>query len=111
VNKVRVCAKAWCMASVASPCGAAPPTQHPRRHRLHCRAVTLAHAYRTLLADKCEPLQYNVDALHGVSFSKGCYVGQEKNSMTHYRGLIRRRCMPFEMSQGPGGWPGAKLQH
>ena len=52
--------------------------------------------------DKCEPLQYNMDALNGVSFSKGCYIGQEKNSFTRYRGIIRRRCMPFRVLEGPG---------
>lgn len=39
--------------------------------------------------------------LHGVSYKKGCYIGQERNSFTHYRGIIRKRCMPFRLS--PGG--------
>lgn len=40
------------------------------------------------------PLECNLDALAGISYSKGCYIGQERNSYTHYRGIIRRRMMP-----------------
>lgn len=47
------------------------------------------------------PLEYSLDALHGISYKKGCYVGQERVSFGHYRGIIRRRCMPFLVA-GPG---------
>ncbi|KAF6265118.1 hypothetical protein COO60DRAFT_1116131 [Scenedesmus sp. NREL 46B-D3] len=40
------------------------------------------------------PLECNLDALAGISYSKGCYIGQERNSYTHYRGIIRKRMMP-----------------
>ncbi|GFR50745.1 hypothetical protein Agub_g13011, partial [Astrephomene gubernaculifera] len=48
-------------------------------------------------AGQAAPLDYNVDVLRGVSYSKGCYVGQERNSFTHYRGVIRRRLMPVRL--------------
>lgn len=48
-------------------------------------------------AEKAAPLEYNVDVLNGVSYKKGCYIGQERNSFTHYRGVIRRRCMPVKL--------------
>ena len=41
------------------------------------------------------PLEYNLDALNGVSYTKGCYVGQELIARTHNRGVIRKRLMPF----------------
>ena len=47
------------------------------------------------------PLECNLDALSGISYSKGCYIGQERNSYTHYRGIIRRRLMPVRL-QGLG---------
>ncbi|KAG1665928.1 hypothetical protein FOA52_004517 [Chlamydomonas sp. UWO 241] len=50
--------------------------------------------------DKAVPLEYSLDALHGVSYTKGCYVGQERVSYSHYRGIIRRRCVPFVLSGG-----------
>lgn len=34
------------------------------------------------------------DQLHGVSFEKGCYVGQEVVSRMHNRGTARRRIVP-----------------
>jgi folate-binding protein YgfZ len=36
----------------------------------------------------------NLDQLHGVSFNKGCYVGQEVVSRTHHRHSARNRILP-----------------
>jgi tRNA-modifying protein YgfZ len=36
----------------------------------------------------------NLDQLNGVSFSKGCYVGQEVVSRTHHRHSARNRILP-----------------
>ncbi|EGG24872.1 putative mitochondrial transferase [Cavenderia fasciculata] len=43
------------------------------------------------------PLEYNFDLLNGVDFHKGCYLGQELTSRTHYTGLIRKRIFPVTM--------------
>ncbi|GAX80928.1 hypothetical protein CEUSTIGMA_g8363.t1 [Chlamydomonas eustigma] len=45
------------------------------------------------------PLEFNLDVLNGISYTKGCYVGQERISFSHFRGIIRRRCIPFRISQ------------
>jgi tRNA-modifying protein YgfZ len=37
----------------------------------------------------------NLDLLGAVSFTKGCYVGQEVVSRTHHRGTARSRIMPL----------------
>lgn len=50
---------------------------------------------------QASPLEYNTDVLCGVSYTKGCYIGQERNSFTHFRGVIRRRCMPFKVMEPP----------
>lgn len=39
----------------------------------------------------------NLDQLHGVSFSKGCYVGQEVVSRTHHRHTARNRILPVRL--------------
>lgn len=37
------------------------------------------------------PQMVNLDALHGISFNKGCYTGQEIVARTHYLGRIKQR--------------------
>ncbi len=41
------------------------------------------------------PLELNLDAMGAISFNKGCYVGQELTSRTHFRGVIRKRAAPI----------------
>lgn len=42
----------------------------------------------------CLPLECNADLLNSVSFSKGCYLGQELTARIHYTGVVRKRLMP-----------------
>lgn len=37
------------------------------------------------------PQTLNLDLIHGVSFTKGCYPGQEVVARAHYRGTVKRR--------------------
>ncbi|MDX2074749.1 MAG: folate-binding protein [Alphaproteobacteria bacterium] len=41
--------------------------------------------------DKTLPLEFGLDALHGLSFSKGCYVGQEVTARSKFRGQVRKQ--------------------
>lgn len=43
---------------------------------------------------KALPGEANLDLINGVSYSKGCYLGQELTARTHFQGLIRKRLMP-----------------
>jgi len=45
--------------------------------------------------DKTLPLEANLDWLQGISYEKGCYVGQELVARTHFQGQIRKRIIPF----------------
>ena len=49
---------------------------------------------RDLEAEKSLLLEAGFDELHGVSWTKGCYMGQELTARTRYRGLIKRRLVP-----------------
>jgi folate-binding protein YgfZ len=40
-------------------------------------------------------LEANLDQLHGIAWDKGCYMGQELTARTHYRGLMKKRMLPF----------------
>lgn len=52
-----------------------------------------------LLPAKSLPLEANCDYLHGVSFHKGCYVGQELTARTYHTGVIRKRLLPLVFSE------------
>jgi len=41
--------------------------------------------------DKSYPLEFGIDELNGIDFSKGCYVGQEVTARTKYRGVVRKK--------------------
>jgi len=43
----------------------------------------------------------NLDALEGVSFTKGCYTGQEVIARAHYRGRVKRRLQRFRSVAPP----------
>jgi folate-binding protein YgfZ len=45
-------------------------------------------------------LEGNLDLLNGVSFQKGCYIGQELTARTHYRGKVRYRIRPVAIEGG-----------
>jgi folate-binding protein YgfZ len=45
----------------------------------------------------------NLDVLGGISFTKGCYTGQEVIARAHYRGRVKRRLQRFEAP-----WPAGR---
>jgi folate-binding protein YgfZ len=55
-----------------------------------------------LLLDKMLWLEANAVELNGVSFTKGCYVGQENTARMHHRDKLRRRLLPVTIDGEPG---------
>ncbi|MBB5689334.1 folate-binding protein YgfZ [Roseomonas alkaliterrae] len=74
------------------------------RHRL---ALGLPDGSRDMEAEKSVLLEAGFDELNGVSWTKGCYMGQELTARTRYRGLIKRRLVPVavEGALPPRGTP------
>lgn len=65
-------------------------------HRLSL-GVTEGHA--ELGNDKTLWLECNATELHGVSFTKGCYVGQENTARMNYRQKVNRRLVVVPIDQ------------
>ena len=53
--------------------------------------------HHDMVIDKTLALEANLDVLNGVSFKKGCYVGQELTARTKYRGNVRRKLYPVQI--------------
>ncbi len=75
------------------------------RHRL---ALGLPDGSRDMEAEKTVLLEAGFDELHGISWTKGCYMGQELTARTRYRGLVKRRLLPVS-ADGPLPAPGTPV--
>jgi folate-binding protein YgfZ len=51
-------------------------------------------------SEQFTPQMLNVDLIDGVSFTKGCYTGQEIVARTHHLGRVKRRTMRFHLTGG-----------
>lgn len=61
----------------------------------HRYILGVGEGVRNLPQAKCFPLESNCDYLRGISFHKGCYIGQELTARTHHTGVVRKRLMPL----------------
>ncbi len=52
----------------------------------------------------------NLDLLGGISFTKGCYTGQEVIARAHYRGQVKRRMQRFATDSTEWLAPGARVR-
>ena len=68
----------------------------PDTYTSHQCVLGIAEGVAQLGLGKVTPLEYNLDYLHGVSFHKGCYIGQELTARTHHTGVIRKRILPLQ---------------
>ena len=67
------------------------------RHRLR---LGLPDGARDLEPGRSVLLEAGFDELGGVSWTKGCYMGQELTARTRYRGLLKRRLVPVVAEGG-----------
>jgi tRNA-modifying protein YgfZ len=79
----------------------APPTEGDasgafRAHRL---SLQVFEGTEELGQDQTLWLEANAEELHGVDFTKGCYVGQENTARMHYRSKVNRRLVAVPLEQ------------
>ena len=114
----------------AAPCGGGTVMRDPRNAALGLRAVLprgadlafleragfakghvadyerhrIAHGApdgsRDMEVGRATLMECGFEALNGVDFEKGCYVGQELTARTKHRGLVRRQLAPVAL-EGP----------
>ncbi len=77
------------------------------RHRL---SAGIPDGSRDLVIGRSYLLESNFDLLDGVSFSKGCYIGQENTARQRYRGTVRRRLARVAITSGPVPDPGTPIR-
>lgn len=67
-----------------------PTTVDKEAYILRCYNLGVPNTY-DLTQDKSIILEWNFEELNGISFKKGCYMGQELMSRTKHVGKIRKR--------------------
>jgi folate-binding protein YgfZ len=75
---------------------------------LHRLTLGLPDGSRDMEPEKSVLLEAGFDELNGVSWTKGCYMGQELTARTKYRGLVKRRLVPVRID-GATPAPGSPL--
>ncbi|MDP7143553.1 MAG: folate-binding protein [Alphaproteobacteria bacterium] len=53
---------------------------------------------RDMEIDRSTMLECNIDTLHGVSFTKGCFIGQELTARMNYRGLSKKHLYAMQIN-------------
>jgi folate-binding protein YgfZ len=69
------------------------------RHRL---SLGVAEGVAELGSGETLWLECNARELNGVSFAKGCYVGQENTARMHHRSKVNRRLVVAPADEGDG---------
>ncbi|MDB5713387.1 MAG: folate-binding protein [Sphingomonadales bacterium] len=82
---------------IAAPDGAATGWH---AHRL---SIGVAEGANELGQDKTLWLEANARELNGVSFAKGCYIGQENTARMHYRSKVNRQLAVIPAESEPEG--------
>lgn len=60
-------------------------------------SLGIPEALKDMIPEKSIPLECNLDQLNAISWTKGCYLGQELTARTHYRGVVRKRLLPVNI--------------
>ena len=68
------------------------------RHRL---SLGVPDGSRDMSVGEALLLENNIDALNGIAWDKGCYMGQELTARTKYRGLVKKQLRVVQIEGEP----------
>lgn len=77
------------------------PPYSPLATRYSPLALGIPELGRDFAPDEIVALDAGYDLLHAVSFTKGCYVGQEVTARMHYKQIARRGFFILERDETP----------
>ena len=89
---------------------APPDSAEEADYDTHRLLLGLPDGTRDSEPDKTVLLEAGFDELGGISWTKGCYMGQELTARTRYRGLLKRRLVPVSADSALPP-PGTVLMH
>lgn len=72
-------------------------------------ALGIPDGSRDLEPERATLIESGFDELHGISWDKGCFMGQELTARMKYRGLAKKRLVPVHIA-GPTPTPGTQVQ-
>lgn len=72
------------------------PIESYHSHRV---GLGVSEGNRDIVSGAAFPFEHNLDYLNGVSFIKGCYIGQELTARTHHVGETRKRVVPVTLER------------
>jgi folate-binding protein YgfZ len=64
-------------------------------------SLTIPDGSRDMIPEKSTLMESNIDQLSGISFEKGCYIGQELTARMHYRALVKKRLKTVFLNEIP----------
>ena len=67
----------------------------------HRIALCVPDGSRDMVVNNSTMLECRIDKLNGVSFEKGCYVGQELTARMHHRGLAKKHLYALHFEHTP----------
>jgi folate-binding protein YgfZ len=82
------------LAAIAS--AAVSPNAAPEAYHAHRIALGVPEGGKDYAFGEAFPHEADLDLLDGVSFDKGCFIGQEVVSRMQHRGQPRKRVVPIE---------------
>ncbi|MFN4165313.1 MAG: YgfZ/GcvT domain-containing protein [Ferrovibrio sp.] len=85
------------------------PLADSAAYEAHRLALGLPDGARDIEVEKGILLENHFEALNGVDFRKGCYIGQELTARTKYRGLVKKQLHIVQAENGAALPPAGAL--
>jgi len=63
-------------------------------YQSHLLSLGVPSSPKDMIPEKSIPLECGMEELNALSWTKGCYMGQELTARTHHQGLVRKRLIP-----------------